>query len=127
VSKNEAVSWEVQMKFGSFHPALVVKKFLAHYHDFCVQKRSYLPRTSDGFWTFSACKVHSNSSWRNFTIYASKNEVLCLGVQAHFGSSLPASFAEKILGACSRFLRPKAKLFAVKFKRILELLRLQNL
>jgi len=45
----------------------------------------------------------------------------------HFESSLPASFAEKVLGAYSRFMRPKTKLFAVKFRRILDVLRLQGL
>ena len=51
------------------------------------------------------------SSGRIITTFASKNEAVCLGVQTHFGSSLPASFAEKVLGAYSRFLRPKIKLF----------------
>ena len=40
VSKNEAVSCEVQTQFGSFHLARFIKKFWAHYHDLCVQKRS---------------------------------------------------------------------------------------
>jgi len=57
----------------------------------------------------------------------SENEVVCSEVQTHFGSSLPANFAEKVLGAYSRFLRPKTKLFAVKFRRILEVLRIQEL
>jgi len=34
---------------------------------------------------------------------------------------------KKVLGALSRFLRPKTKLFAVKFRRILEVLCLQGL
>jgi len=85
-----------------------------------------LPRSSDGFWKFSACKVYTESSGRNFTVYASKDEAVCLGVQTHFGSSLPASLAEKVLGAYSRFLRPKTKRFAVKFRRILDVLRIQG-
>jgi len=40
---------------------------------------------------------------------------------------LPASFAEKVLGVYSQFLHPKAKLFAMKFRRILEVLRIQDL
>ena len=137
------------------------RKFWAHYHDLCVQKRSCFLWSSDGFCKFSSCKVYRKSSWRAFTIYAFKNEVVCLGVQAHFGSSLPAvlqkvsgsiftifasknevvcrevqthfgsslpaRFEENVHGAYSRFLRPKTKLFAVKFRCILELLRLQNL
>jgi len=33
-------------------------KFIGHYHDFCVQKRSSLPWSSDGFWKFSPCKLY---------------------------------------------------------------------
>ena len=102
------------------------RKFFAHYHNFCVQKRSCLPWSSDAFWKFSACKVHKNFFGRIITIYVSKNEVVCSEVQTHFGSSLPTSFAEKVLGAYSRFLCPKMKLFAVKFGHILKVLCLQG-
>jgi len=44
-----------------------------------------------------------------------------------FGSSLPSSFTEKVLGAIPRFVRPKTKLIAVKFRCILEVLYLQHL
>jgi len=57
----------------------------------------------------------------------SDNEVVCSEDQTHFGSSLPTSFTENLLGAYSRFLPPKTKLFAVKFRRILEVLCLQGL
>jgi len=62
-----------------------------------------------------------------FPIYASKNEAVCHGVQTHFGSSLPVSFLEKVLGAIPPFVHPKTKLFVVKFRRILEVLCLQVL
>jgi len=45
----------------------------------------------------------------------------------HFGSSLPASFKEKGRDACPCFMCPKMKRFAVKFRRILEVLCLQVL
>jgi len=45
----------------------------------------------------------------------------------HFGSFLHASFIKTFLGAFSRFLPPQTKLFAVKFRRILEVLSLQGL
>jgi len=45
----------------------------------------------------------------------------------HSGSSLPASFKEKVVGAIPQFLRPQTKLFALKFRRILEVLCLQVL
>ena len=40
VSKNEAVSCEVQMHFGSFRLMRFMKKFWVHFHDLCVQKQS---------------------------------------------------------------------------------------
>jgi len=60
-------------------------------------------------------------------ICPSKNEAVCCEIQTHSGSSLPASFKEKVVGAIPRFVRPKMKLFAVKFRRILEVLCLQVL
>jgi len=60
-------------------------------------------------------------------ICASKNEAVCCEVQTHFGSFRLARFVKKVLGAFSRFLRPKTKLFAVKFRRILEVLHPQGL
>jgi len=45
----------------------------------------------------------------------------------HFGSSLRARFTEKVLGAISRFMRPKAKLCAVKYRGILDVVHLQGL
>ena len=62
------------------------------------------------------------SSGRIFKIFASKNKGISHLVQTHFGSSLPASFAHKVLGAISRFVHPKTKRFAVKFRHILEVL-----
>jgi len=73
---------------------------------------------------FSLCKL-KKSSGRIFSIFASKNEGISLEFRTHFGRSLPASFIEKVLGAFSRFMRPKMKLFAVEFRSILEVLRWQ--
>ena len=108
--------------FDVFTLHALYKMFWAHFHDFCVQKRSCLPWNSDAFWTFSAYKLYRKGSGRNFSICASKNEAVC-----HFGHSLPANFTEKVLGAISWFVRPKTKLFEVKFRRILQVLRLQVL
>jgi len=41
------------------------------------------------------------SSGRIFSIFVSKNEGIGCEVQTHFGSSLPASFTEKVLGTIS--------------------------
>jgi len=48
----------------------------------------------------------------------SKNEALSGEVQTHFGSFHLARLIKKVLGALTRFLRPKTKQFAVKFRRI---------
>ena len=89
------------------------KKFWALLHDLCVQKWSSLLWSSDAFWKFSSCTLCKKSSGRIFPIFASKNEAVCHEVQAHFGSSRLARFVKNVLGAFSRFVRPKAKLFAV--------------
>ena len=126
--------------------------FWAHFHDSCAKKqRTCCER--DAFWKLSACKIYKNNSGFIFTIYTSKNEAVCREVQTDFGSFLhgrifmifasklklfPAKFRCNLeifplcgLGrnfcAFSWFLRPKTKLFAVKFKRIFEVLHLQDL
>jgi len=79
------------------------------------------------FGSFRLSSFIKKSSGRIFPIDASKNEVVCRGVQTDFKSSLPASFTEKVVGAIRQFVRPKMKLFAVKFRRISEVNRLQGL
>jgi len=72
------------------------------------------------------CLQGSQKSYgRIFRTYVSENEAVCSQVQTHFGSYLAASFAEKVLGTYSRFLRPKTKQFAVKFRRISEVFPVQ--
>jgi len=75
-------------------------------------------------WKFSACEFKKKSCGCIFPIYASKN---CREVQTHFGSSPLASLTEKVLGTISQILRPKTKLFAVKFRHISKVLCLQGL
>jgi len=59
---------------------------------------------------FSACKVYSKKFWAQFHGLCPKRSGLLLSSDAFF-----------------RFLRPKTKLFAVKVRRILEVLCLQGL
>ena len=106
VSKNEGVSCEVQTHLGRFHLARFIKKVLGHYHDWCVQKRICLPRSSDAFWRFSPCKLYKESYRPIFTIFASNHETACYWAQTHFGSSPLAKFTKKFLGAFPRFMRP---------------------
>jgi len=125
-SQNKAVCHEVQMHFLSYPSPMFTKMFWAHFHDFCVQKRSCLPWSPGAFWRCSLCKL-KKSSGRIFPIYASKNEAVYRGVQTHFESFRLLSFIKKVVAAFCRFMRPKTKLFAVKFRRIPEALCLQVL
>ena len=126
-SKKEAVCCEVPAHFRSSLPARFTKRFLGAF--------SLLmhPKTKMSAVKFrQILKVFSmqtlwKSSWRNFTINASKNKAVCREVQTHFGSFLRASFIKTFLGAFSHFWHPQTKLFAVKFRRILEVLCLQGL
>ena len=110
------------MHFLCYPPPKFKKMFWAHFLDFWVQKRSCLQWSPDAFWRFSPCNLTKKSSERIFKIFASRNEGISREVQTHFVISLPASFTEKVLGAISRFVYPKMKLFAVKFRRIFEVL-----
>ena len=108
-SKSDAVCRWVQMHSGcSLLARFTVKSSGRNFmiYDLCVQKRSGLLMSSDAFWKLSPFKLYKKSSGRIFSIYASKKETVCRGVQTHFGSSLPASFTEKVLGAIPRFVRP---------------------
>ena len=113
-SKNEAFCCEVQTQFYLFALHALYKMFWTLFHDLCVQKRSCLPWSSDAFWKFTACKFYRKGSGRNSTICESKNEAVCCEVQTHFGSFRLSSFIKNVLGAFSRFMRPKMKLFAVE-------------
>jgi len=89
---------------------------------FSVIRLQSLQRCSGCIFTIFACKrevvccevqahfggfhlaIMKISSGRIFSIFASKNEAVCLEIQMHFGSSLPTSFAEKVMRAIPRFL-----------------------
>ena len=92
-----------------YSPYEVYKESSVHFHNFCIQKQSCSLWSSNAFLKFSACKVYRKSSGRIFAICVSKNEAVSCEVQTHFGSSLSASFAEKVLGELSTFLRPKTR------------------
>jgi len=56
-----------------------------------------------------------------------KSEAIYREVQTHFESTLPARFTEKVVAAIPQFVCPKMKLFAVKFRRIVEVTAFQAL
>jgi len=103
------------------------RKFWVHFHDLCVQKQSCLPQSSDVFWKFSPCKLYEQSSGRIFPIFASNNEAVCCLVQTYFGSSPHSRFTKKFLGTFLQCLHLKTKLFAAKFRCILEVFTLRGL
>jgi len=72
-------------------------------------------------------QVLQKKFWAHFHDLCIKNEAVYCEVQPNFGSSLRARFTEKVLGAITRFMRPKTKLFSVKFRRMLEVLCVQGL
>jgi len=117
-SKSEVVYRCAQMHSGCSQLArFTVKSSGRNFmiYDLYVRKRSGLPLSSDAIWKLSPFKLYKKSSGRIFSIYASKNEAVCREIQTHFGSSLPVSFTEKVVGAIPRFVRPKTKLLVVNF------------
>ena len=83
--------------------------------------------SSDEFQKFSQHEVYDKRSGHIFTIYASRNVAVFRKIQTHLRSFLSASSAEEVLGAISLFMRLKTKLFTVKLRRILEVIRLWGL
>jgi len=126
-SKNEAVFCEVQTHFGRSLPASFTEKVLGTISRFVRPKTKLFEVKLRRILEVLRLQVLQKSSRHNFSICASKNEAVCCEVQTHFGSFCLSSFIKKVLGAFSRFLRPKTKWFAVKFRRILEVLCLRVL
>jgi len=126
-SKNEVVCREIQTHFGSFLPASFTEKVVGAIPRFVCPKMKPFAAKFRRILEVCPFQALSKSSGRIFPIDASKNEVACREIQTHFGSFLPASFKEKVVGAIPRFVCPKTKLFALKFRRILEVLHLQGL
>jgi len=62
----------------------------------------------------------SKKFWVHFSNFWSKNEAVCREVQTHFRRFLLARFTQKVVAAIPQFMRTKTKLFAVTFRRILE-------
>jgi len=104
----------------------VLKKMLWRNSTICASKSEAVCREIQTHFGSSLPASFTESSGRNSTICASKNETVCCEIQTHFGSSPPPRFAKKFLDKFSRFMCPKTKLFAVKFRPILQAFRLQD-
>ena len=104
-----------------FHLQVLQKKFWAQFLDLWIRKRSCFLWSSDAFRKYSACKVYRKSSGRNSTICVQKWSCL-LWSSVAFSTFSPFKLYKKVLGTFSRFMRPKTKLFVVKFRCILEVI-----
>ena len=126
VQKRSCLPWSSDA-FRKFSACKFYRKSSGRiFHDLRVQKRICLPWNWDAFWKFCA-KTYRKGCGCNSTISVPENEAVCCEVQTHFGTSLPPRFTEKVVGTIPRFVRPKTKLLAVKFRRILEVQSLQVL
>jgi len=117
----------VQTEFGSSLPARFTENLHSTIPRFTRPKTELFAVKLNVFWNFLLCEAYEESFGYIFTSYVSKNEAVSCEVQMHFGRFHLARFIKNVLGALSRFMCPKTKLFATKFKRILEVFFVQAL
>jgi len=127
VTKNDAFCRDVETHFESSPLTMFKRKNSGPIFTIYASKHEAFCREVDALWKYSACILYKKNHGHIFMIYASKNEAVCCEVETHFGSSPLARFTKKILGTFSRFMHPKAKLFAVMFIRIWDVFALQGL
>jgi len=125
-SKSEAVCREIQTHFESSLPASFTEKVVSAIPQFMRPKMKRFAVKFRRFLEILCPQVLKKRFWTQFHELWSKNEAVCREIQTHSGSSLPARFTEKFLEKFSRFMCPKMKLFAVKFRPILQVFRLQD-
>jgi len=70
-SKNKAVCYDVQIRFGSFSLAKCTKKLLGIFSQLMRPKTKLF---AVRIWKFFTCKVYKKSSGRIFTIYVSRKQ-----------------------------------------------------
>jgi len=126
-SNSEAVCCEIQTHFRSSPPLRLTEKVLDKFSRFIhLQTKLFVVKFRHILEVFSV-QALEKSYGCICSIFVSKNEAVCCWVQTHFGSFTILKFMKNVLGAFSWFMCPKTKLFAVKFRRISEVLRLQDL
>jgi len=127
VSKNEAVCCEVQTHFGSLRFSRFIKKVLGAFSWLMHPKTKLFAMEFKRILKVLCLLVLQKKLWVQFHNLWVQNEAVCPEIQMHFGSSLLASFTEKVVGMIPQFMHPKMKRFAAKFRCILEVLCLQVL
>jgi len=75
-------------------------------HNFVIFSKMCGPYFHDLSRSQVAARIYSSERWKN--------------VLTHFGSSPLPTLGEEVLGAFSRFMHPKTKMFPVKFRRTSE-------
>ena len=123
-SKNEAVCLEIQMHFESSLPASFTKKLWAQFHDFVLKNEVVCCEIQAHFGVFALRVL-----WKIFRAHyhvLCVQKINCRDVQTHFGSSPPPKFTEKVLDKFSQMMCPQTKLFAMKFRRILQVSAWKN-
>jgi len=115
------------MHFGSFRFARFMKKFLGAFLRFIRPKAKLFSVKFRRILEILCLQGLQIKFWAHCHDLCVQNEAVSCEVQTHFGSFHLARFIRKVPGALSRFLRPIMKLFAAKFRRILEVLYLQGL
>jgi len=74
----------------------------------------------------SPCKLYKKKFWVHFSNFSFQKGSCLLMSSDAFWKILPCKVYEKSSGAFSRFMYFKMKLFAMKFRRFLDALRLQG-
>jgi len=74
------------MHFGGSPLANLQKKFWAHFHDLCVQKKSCLLWSSHAFRKFPHCQVCEICSGQILMVHVNENDAVCRAVQTQFRS-----------------------------------------
>jgi len=124
--KNEAVFCEIQCHVQKFLACKFCRKSSGRNFRFMCPKAKLFVVKFRRMLEVLDLQVLQKKFWAQFSVYASKHKFVYREIQTHVRSFRPASFAEKVLGAYLRFMFPNTKLFAVKFRRIFEVLRLQG-
>ena len=117
VQKQRCLRWSSHI-FSKFSAFKVYRKSSGHISWFVSKNEAFCYEVQMQFRHFWLARFIKKKLWCIFTIYVSKNKAVSCEVQMHFGSSPLVRFTEKVLGAFSRFICPKTKMFAVKFRRI---------
>ena len=125
--KTELFAVKVATHFGSFCFARFMKKVLGAFSRFMCPKMTLYAATFRRISEVLSVQALWRKLWVHFHDFCVQKRSCFLWSWDAFWTFSPCKLYKTFLGAFSRFLCPQTKLFAVKFSRILEVLRLQGL